>query len=1065
MHAKFWLKVGLSLVIAAVAVDLLSSLGQPARAATLCVNTTGSSGCLSTIQAAVTSALADANASDAINVAAGSYPEVITINGGNLTSSKALIINGAGEGTATTCTATAETCVGGSAQNGPVFSVSGPTTIGGIALKLALQNLTVQNGHSPDGSGSTVGGININGVVANLSNVAVVNNTGCAVGGVSTEGGIFGTKRVTLTSVIVSGNTGSGCTADPNFGPNPAEAVGGVEDNSGETLTNVTISNNQSTSSSGGTGGMDSHGGVDSFAILVNSVVSGNSVTNITPVNGAEFQGDEVGGIRGADGDLTNVLISGNFVQVAQPGLLGTVDGGAIIGSGASLNNVTISGNSASIASGLSGTAIGGIVTSCGDGSFGIPRCGLTNVTVSGNTAASAGAVGGIEFVPNATNVTVSGNSAVKNGYGPVPGPSPSPTPTPIPAKAGGGTGSFATVLNGTVFANNTADGNPSNCAGTITSSGFNVADDGTCNPNGTTDVVNASAKQLGVLGSNNGLTIGAAGATAVLSTVALQTGNPAIDHIPASVPCPGTGTLGSPYPAVDERGVARPQGTACDSGAFEVQVASTPTSVRNVTVSPSPTAAGATANYTITFTTTSALGFDGTITIVAPDGTIFSSASGAGVTSASLNGGVASQVGGTGTNRQLVLTIDGVSTITAGETLTLTIDSNSFLLGSGVTNPAAGSCTLTLATSSDTAPATSAPYAIGSGGTATCTASATPTPTATVTGGSGGGGFIVQPTPIGTTTSTPSGTSTPTGGGTPTGGTGTPTPTSGPTNFVVGSTLPAGSSIDCSGAACTVHVPAVQGAGAYTVTAGSGVTLSCPTSPPVSPPTTCAASNGGTTLTFTNVAAGQILTFIATGLSAQSSGLTSKARGLLAWLVGDAVARTPADAVSSVGSFTVTGPGGTLASNVPLPSGLSVSVAAGWNLMGGPSGSQLGGTAGSLYTFQASDSSYESFPTSATLSGGIGVWAYFPSGGLLTSLPNVATQTLKFALPANHFIMVGNPTDAAVSVSGADVVDTFNAGTNSYTSTTGTATLAPGQGAWVFSRSGGTLTITPTGP
>ena len=79
-------------------------------------------------------------------------------------------------------------------------------------------------------------------------------------------------------------------------------------------------------------------------------------------------------------------------------------------------------------------------------------------------------------------------------------------------------------------------------------------------------------------------------------------------------------------------------------------------------------------------------------------------------------------------------------------------------------------------------------------------------------------------------------------------------------------------------------------------------------------------------------------------------------------------------------------------------------------------------------------------------------------------TLPCVTAQTQRIALPAGHFIMVGNPTDGPVSVSGADVVDTFNPATNAYTTVTGTATLGPGQGAWAFSRAGGTLTLTPAG-
>ena len=47
--------------------------------------------------------------------------------------------------------------------------------------------------------------------------------------------------------------------------------------------------------------------------------------------------------------------------------------------------------------------------------------------------------------------------------------------------------------------------------------------------------------------------------------TMALRAGSPAIDH-------GGTATTGCP--ATDQRGVPRPQGPACDIGAFEKRVA-----------------------------------------------------------------------------------------------------------------------------------------------------------------------------------------------------------------------------------------------------------------------------------------------------------------------------------------------------------------------------------------------------------------------------------------------------------------------------------------------------------
>ena len=95
---------------------------------------------------------------------------------------------------------------------------------------------------------------------------------------------------------------------------------------------------------------------------------------------------------------------------------------------------------------------------------------------------------------------------------------------------------------------------------------------------------------------------------------------------------------------------------------------------------------------------------------------------------------------------------------------------------------------------------------------------------------------------------------------------------------------------------------------------------------------------------------------------------------------------------------------------------------------------------------------------------GGVGVWAFFSSPTAVT-LPCITGATQMISLPADQFVMVSNPYDRPATLSGADVVDTFNTATNSYsyTSAAGTVTLQAGQGAWVFSASGGTLTIAAT--
>ena len=142
-----------------------------------------------------------------------------------------------------------------------------------------------------------------------------------------------------------------------------------------------------------------------------------------------------------------------------------------------------------------------------------------------------------------------------------------------------------------------------------------------------------------------------------------------------------------------------------------------------------------------------------------------------------------------------------------------------------------------------------------------------------------------------------------------------------------------------------------------------------------------------------------------------------------------------------------------------PAPSCGNVTYAAGWNLAGGPTNTTLKGAAGSLFTYQATDTGYESAPVSTALGGGIGVWAFFFSPTNV-SLPCLRAQMFQVILPANHFVMVGNPGDTPAVLMGADAVETFNTLTNQYTTTAGTTTLNPGQGAWVVSQGGGALTI-----
>jgi len=66
---------------------------------------------------------------------------------------------------------------------------------------------------------------------------------------------------------------------------------------------------------------------------------------------------------------------------------------------------------------------------------------------------------------------------------------------------------------------------------------------------------------------------------------------------------------------------------------------------------------------------------------------------------------------------------------------------------------------------------------------------------------------------------------------------------------------------------------------------------------------------------------------------------------------------------------------------SVPVPTappGVTVTYAAGWNIVAGPSGTTVTGASGSVYTLQPGDASYETLPSGGTLKPGAGYLADF---------------------------------------------------------------------------------------
>ncbi len=266
-------------------------------------------------------------------------------------------------------------------------------------------------------------------------------------------------------------------------------------------------------------------GGAISTVVTISNTVTHVTLSNVTVRNGHAQFGSGIFN-KGAL-TINNTRISNNHATSSR---FSTGGGISNVGS-LTINNSTVSGNS--VGAGLD--AAGGGIANSG-------TMMITNSTVSSNSASSLGGAsgGGIynygRLVIN--NSTITGNSAKSGGnlYN-YPG--------------------FAVTLQNSIVANSTSGGN---CSGSMTSQGYNLSSDGTCDLNGPGDM-NHINPLLGPLQYNGGPT----------QTQALLSGSPAVDSGNPSGCTDGLGHLLK----TDQRGQPRPDKEdtgGCDMGAYERQ-------------------------------------------------------------------------------------------------------------------------------------------------------------------------------------------------------------------------------------------------------------------------------------------------------------------------------------------------------------------------------------------------------------------------------------------------------------------------------------------------------------
>jgi CSLREA domain-containing protein len=282
----------------------------------------------------------------------------------------------------------------------------------------------------------------------------------------------------------------------------------------------------------GGNGGaVDNNGGTLSISQsqFNNNLAGGNggAISNNAELtlDRAWIHDNSVSGSSG--GDIYNsgaATISNSFIHNGSA----PQDGGNIY-SGDSMSSLTISNT----------TIAQGLAVRNGGGLFNDGALALTNVTIAENSATSGGGIYNVEntLPMNLTNTTIVSN-------------------TNAPASPGAGIlnlGAGLTLKNTLVAFNGTLG----NCAGSaaISSAGYNLTSDGTCNFTATGDLINMNPL-FGPLQDNGGVRFAFGGAA---PSYALLPGSPAIN---------GGTNIGCP--AVDQRGLTRPHGTYCDIGAFE---------------------------------------------------------------------------------------------------------------------------------------------------------------------------------------------------------------------------------------------------------------------------------------------------------------------------------------------------------------------------------------------------------------------------------------------------------------------------------------------------------------
>jgi hypothetical protein len=418
-------------------------------------------------------------------------------------------------------------------------------------------------------------------------------------GGIAADNGGAVITGSTITDNMAGLGGPGGCASTPGSGAN-AGSGGGISA-SNLSLTNSVVSDNQTRSgglaaqdfdsaNNGGSGRGGDGGGIFAY---IHALISGSTISgNITgPGNGnspgttasspGSQSGDGGGLLLQGDGSITNSTFADNHtgdgktstgsfagpsgkgggLAIFDPDLF-TGSGGVVVSKSTFTGNYTGAGGSS-----------GGSFTQSGDGGWGgaifveghsgLRTFAMSDSTLTGNSTGAGGnqtnngiggaggrggAIGVGDFATvDLAHLTLADNTTGNGGTGPFADGARSD---------GGAIGIYSPFNASTVTARNSilASNDPATCEvsnGTLTDGGHNMVFGTQC-----TDITAFSTADplLAALADNGGPT----------QTRAIADNSPARDAVPAT----GAGCTAS-----DQRGTTRPQGSACDAGAFEIFV------------------------------------------------------------------------------------------------------------------------------------------------------------------------------------------------------------------------------------------------------------------------------------------------------------------------------------------------------------------------------------------------------------------------------------------------------------------------------------------------------------